>query len=245
MKLKGKVAIVTGAGQGIGEAIAVAFAQEGTNILVADLNYANAQRVAGQLQTEYNVKAEAVHVDVSDNASVVAMVAAAQEKLGPVDILVNNAGIVQAKTPFEDITNQDWERLLGVNLQGTINCCQAVIPSFKARKYGKIINMSSLSGEAGGLAVAPTYAVSKAAIINLTKCLAKYLGPDQINVNAVAPGFIKTKMTEKFNYDPETVPLKRIGEPEEVADLVLFLASDRSKYITGATMDVNGGYYMK
>ena len=245
MKLQGKVAIVTGAGQGIGEAIAIAFAKEGTNVLVADLNYANAQRVAGQLQTEYNVKAEAVYVDVSDNASVVAMVAAAQEKLGPVDILVNNAGIAQAKTPFEDITKHDWERLLGVNLQGTINCCQAVIPSFKARKYGKIINMSSLSGEAGGLAVAPTYAVSKAAIINLTKCLAKYLGPDQINVNAVAPGFIKTKMTEKFNYDPETVPLKRIGEPEEVADLVLFLASDRSKYITGATMDVNGGYYMK
>ncbi len=245
MILRDKVAVVTGAGQGIGEAIAMAFAIAGASIVVADINFDNAKKVASQLATVHKIAAEAVKVDVSDNESVVKMIAFVQEKFGHIDILVNNAGIVQAATTFEDISDKDWDRVLGVNLRGTINCCKAVIPSFKERKYGKIINLASLAGEVGGIAVAPTYAVSKAAIICLTKSLAKYLGPYQVNVNAVAPGFIKTTMTADLNYNPDTVPMKRLGEAAEVADLILYLASDRSSYITGATMDVNGGVYMK
>ena len=245
MKLRDKVAIITGAGQGIGEAIAMAFAQAGASIAVADINFDNAKKVAAKAAELHKVAAEAVKVDVSDNASIVEMVALVQERLGNIDILVNNAGVVQAATPFEDITDQDWNRVLDVNLRGTINCCKAVIPGFKARRSGKIINLASLAGEVGGIAVAPTYAVSKAAIICLTKSLAKYLGPYQVNVNAVAPGFIKTTMTAALNYNPDTVPMKRLGEAAEVADLILYLASERSSYITGATMDVNGGVYMK
>lgn len=245
MKLQDKVAVITGAGQGIGEAIAMAFAEAGASIAVADIHLDNAKKVASQAEKLYKIHAEPVKVDVSNNASVVGMVAAIEEKLGNIDILVNNAGIVQAATPFEEISDQDWDRVLGVNLKGTIHCCKAVIPGFKARRSGKIINLASLAGEVGGIAVAPTYAVSKAAIICLTKSLAKYLGPYQVNVNAVAPGFIKTTMTADLNYNPDTVPMKRLGEAAEVADLILYLASERSSYITGATMDVNGGVYMK
>lgn len=245
MNLKDKVSVVTGAGQGIGEAISINFAQAGASVIVADLNYDNAQKVANHLAATYQVGTMPVKVDVSDNQSVTAMFTAVHEKFGKVDILVNNAGIVQATTTFEDITEKDWEQVLNVNLKGTINCCKAVIPSFKDRKCGKIINLASLAGEVGGIAVAPTYAVSKAAVICLTKSLAKELGPYNINVNAVAPGFIKTSMTADLHQNVATVPLGRMGEAEEVADLILFLASDRSRYITGATMDVNGGVYMK
>ena len=245
VNLKDKVAVVTGAGQGIGEAVAIGFAQAGASLIVADLNYDNAQKVANHISATYKVGALPIKLDVSDNESVTAMFTAVQVRFGKVDILVNNAGIVQAALPFEDITEKDWEQVLNVNLKGTINCCKAVIPSFKERKCGKIINLASLAGEVGGIAVAPTYAVSKAAVICLTKSLAKYLGPYSVNVNAVAPGFIKTSMTADLHQNVETVPLGRMGEAEEVADLILFLASDRSRYITGATMDVNGGVFMK
>lgn len=245
MNLNGKVAVITGAGQGIGEAVAHTFAQVGASVVVADLNYDNAQKVARHLTATYKTDAMAATVDVSDSVSVKAMFTEAFGRFGSIDILVNNAGIVQAAMPFEEISDGDWERVLNVNLRGTINCCRVVIPSFKQRRYGKIINLASLAGELGGIAVAPTYAVSKAAVICLTKSLAKYLGPYQVNVNAVAPGFIKTPMTTDLHYNLETVPLRRMGEAAEVADLILFLASDRSSYITGATMDVNGGVSMK
>jgi 3-oxoacyl-[acyl-carrier protein] reductase len=245
MILEKKVVVITGAGQGIGEAVANAFAQVKAVVVVADLNYDNAQKVAGYLAAAYKGEAMAAKVDVSDNESVVEMIANVMKKYGRIDILVNNAGIVQAATPFEDLTDSDWDKVLNVNLKGTINCCRAVIPAFKQRKQGKIINVASLAGEIGGIAVASTYAVSKAAVICLTKSLAKYLGPYNVTVNAVAPGFIETAMTAELHYNLDTVPLRRMGTPEEVADLILFLASDRSRYITGATVDVNGGVYMK
>ncbi len=245
MNLTGKVAVITGAGQGIGEAVANAFAKVGATVVVADLNYENAQKVARHLIATFKIEALAAKVDVSDNESVKAMFTDVFAKFVNIDILVNNAGIIQAATPFEEITDKDWDRVLNVNLRGTINCCRAVIPSFKQRGYGKIVNLASLAGELGGIAVAPTYAVSKAAVICLTKSLAKYLGPYKVNVNAVAPGFITTPMTTDYHYNLSTVPLGRMGEAAEVADLILFLASDRSSYITGATMDVNGGVSMK
>jgi 3-oxoacyl-[acyl-carrier protein] reductase len=245
MNLTGKVAVITGAGQGIGEAVANAFAQVGASVVVADLNYESAQKVARHLAATHKIDAIAAKVDVSDSVNVKAMFADVFAKFGNVDILVNNAGIIQAAMPFEEIPDKDWDRVLSVNLRGVINCCREVIPSFKQRKYGKIINLASLAGEIGGIAVAPTYAVSKAAVICLTKSLAKYLGPYQVNVNAVAPGFISTPMTTDYHYNLGTVPLRRMGEAAEVADLILFLASDRASYITGATMDVNGGVGMK
>jgi 3-oxoacyl-[acyl-carrier protein] reductase len=247
MDLKDKVAVITGAGQGIGKATAIALAQAGASVIVADINYDQVQVVADQLTVTYNSNVMASRVDVSNNTNVVEMFGAIYARYGKIDILVNNAGIAQSATPFEQITDEDWDRVLNVNLKGMINCCRAVIPYFKQQKYGKIINMASLAGEVGGIAVAPTYSVSKAAVICLTKCLAKYLGPYQVTVNSVSPGYIKTPMTADLGHESriDTVPLKRLGEAEEVADAIVFLASDRSRYITGDTLDVNGGVYMK
>jgi 3-oxoacyl-[acyl-carrier protein] reductase len=244
MNLKSKIALITGAGQGIGKATAEAFARAGATVVVADINLAQAQVVADQLINAYKIDAWALRVDVSDEASVKDMMGRIQKKYARLDILVNNAGICQAAVPFEELPQADWDRMFGVNLGGPVNCVKAAIPMFKAQQYGKIINLSSLAAEIGGIAVAANYSASKAAIMCLTKSLAKYLGPYQINVNAVAPGLIKTAMTADLNQDPSIVPLKRLGEPEEVADVILFLASDRSRYITGATLDVNGGIFM-
>lgn len=247
MDLKDKVAVITGAGQGIGKATAIALAQVGASVIVADINYDQVQVVADQLTVTYKSNVMASRVDVSNNTNVVEMFGAIYARYGKIDILVNNAGIAQSATPFEQITDEDWDRVLNVNLKGMINCCRAVIPYFKQQKYGKIINMASLAGEVGGIAVAPTYSVSKAAVICLTKCLAKYLGPYQVTVNSVSPGYIKTPMTADLGHESriDTVALKRLGEAEEVADAIVFLASDRSRYITGDTLDVNGGVYMK
>ena len=244
MNLKTKIALITGAGQGIGKATAEAFAKAGATVVVADINLAQAQAVADQLKQSWQVDAWALRVDVSDEASVDEMMEQIQKKYARLDILVNNAGICQAAVPFEELPQSDWDKMFGVNFKGPVNCIKAAIPMFKAQRYGKIINLSSLAAEVGGITVAANYSTSKAAIICLTKSVAKYLGPYQINVNAVAPGLIKTAMTVELNQDPAMVPLKRLGEPEEVADVILFLASDRSRYITGSTLDVNGGIFM-
>jgi len=161
-----------------------------------------------------------------------------------IDILINNAGICQVGN-VEQLAWSDWERMLGINVGGNVKCIKAVLPNMKARKYGKIVCLSSLAGEIGGIATGPNYAASKAAVACITKSLAKYCAPYNINVNAVSPGFIATDMTAELNQDASAVPLGRKGTPEEVADAILFLASERSRYITGTTLDVNGGLYMK
>lgn len=245
MNLKSKIALITGAGQGIGKATAEAFARAGATVFVADLNLEQARIVAEELITNHKIEAWALQVDVANEASVIDMVGQVQKKYNRLDILVNNAGIFQIAVPFEEMPQADWDKMFGVNLAGTVNCVKAAIPMFKAQRYGKIINLSSLAAEVGGIAAGANYSASKAAIICLTKSLAKYLGSYQINVNAVAPGLIKTAMTADLNQDPSMVPLKRLGEAEEVADVILFLASDRSRYITGSTLDVNGGIFMK
>ena len=244
MNLKGKIALITGAGQGIGKATAEAFAQAGATVVVADLNFAQAEAVAEMLKKSWQIEALALQVDVSDEAGVNKMMGQIQEKYARLDILVNNAGIFQLAVPFEEMPQADWDKMFGVNLGGAVHCIKAAIPMFKAQRYGKIINLSSLAAEVGGIAAGANYSTSKAAVICLTKTVAKYLGPYQINVNTVAPGFIKTEMTAGFKQDPAMAPLKRLGEAEEVADVILFLASDRSRYITGSTLDVNGGIFM-
>jgi 3-oxoacyl-[acyl-carrier protein] reductase len=244
MNLKTKIALITGAGQGIGKATAEAFARAGATVIVADIHLEQVRMVAEELTANHKVEAWPLQVDVSNESNVITMMEWIRKKYGRLDILVNNAGIFQAAVPFEEMPQSDWDRMFGVNLGGSVNCVKAAIPMFKAQQYGKIINLSSLAAEVGGIAAGANYSTSKAAIICLTKSLAKYLGPYQINVNAVAPGLIKTAMTAGLNQDPSMVPLKRLGEAEEVADVILFLASDRSRYITGSTLDVNGGIFM-
>jgi 3-oxoacyl-[acyl-carrier protein] reductase len=245
MMLKGKVAIITGGTQGIGKATATAFAREGAAVVIVARNYEKTVEVAGQLSKKYKTDCIGIKTDVSDEESVNNMVKQVLKKYSTVDILVNNAGICKEAMPFENLPIGEWHKMININLLGPVNCTKAIIPIMKKNKSGKIINLSSLAGEVGGITVSPNYSATKAAVSCLTKSLAKYLGPYNINVNAVAPGFIKTAMTANLNQDPEMVPLKRAGEPEEVADVILFLASDMSRYITGATIDVNGGIFMK
>ena len=163
---------------------------------------------------------------------------------GPIDILVNNAGICHLTQSFTELSDQAWQETLAVNLYGSIHLLRGAIPLLQ-KTGGKIVNIASLAGEVGGIATAADYVASKAAIIGLTKSLARELGPDGINVNAVAPGFVRTQMTEKMKINLDSIPLRRIAEPEDIASAVLFLASEESRCITGATLDVNGGLYLK
>lgn len=241
-----KVAIITGAGQGIGKACAEKIANKGNNIVIADLNFELAQKTADEIAQKYNVETLAVKVDVSDNNSVLEMVLKTVERFGTVDILINNAGICKNIKPFEEVDDDEWDLILGINLRGSINCSRAVIPIMKEKGYGRIVNMSSMAGELGGIAVSPAYSVSKAGIICLTKSLAKYLGPfGDITVNAIAPGLIATEMQSKLSNDVSAVPLRRYGKPEEVGDVAAWLASDESSYVSGMTIDVNGAQYLR
>jgi len=241
MILKDKVAIITGGGGGIGRATALALSKEGARVTIADIDLAKAKAVAAEIK-EKGREAIAVKVDVTDTEDITRMVEVTQGAFGRIDILVNGAGICQIK-PLNELSEDDWDKMYSVNLRGTFFCSQAVLEVMKKQKSGKIINIASLGGEVGGIKVGANYAATKAGVICLTKSLAKYAAP-YINVNAISPGFIDTEMTKDFGYDPNDVLLKRIGTPEEVADVILFLASDSSRYITGANIDVNGGVYM-
>lgn len=241
-----KVAIVTGAGQGIGKACAEKLAQNGMNVVVADLNIDLAEKTAKEVSEKYNVETMAFKINVADEEKAKEMVKATVDKFGTVDVLVNNAGICKTIKPFEEVGKEEWDLVLGVNLMGPVNCSKAVIPIFKEKKYGRIINMASMAGQLGGLSVSPTYSVSKAGLICLTKSISKYLGPlGNITVNALAPGLIATDMQAKMQNDVSAVPLRRMGTAEEVADVVAYLAGDESSYITGMTIDVNGGLYLR
>lgn len=245
MSFKDKTVLITGSAQGIGKSIAEKFASNNANIVIGDINHENAKKTSQEISTRYNVNSIAKQMDVSDSTSIEEAIADIIKKYSKIDILINNAGICRPFKPFEDIEEEEWNQVLKVNLVGTINCVKAVIPMMKERKSGKIVNIASSAGETGGISVSPSYAVSKAAIMCLTKSLAKYLGEYNINVNAVAPGIIETAMTSDLEYNLEAIPLKRFGKPGHVADTVLFLASNTSEYITGTTVDVNGGIYMK
>ena len=241
-----KVAIVTGAGQGIGKACAEKLAQNGMNVVVADLNIELAEKTAKEVSEKYNVETMAFKINVADEEKAKEMVKATVDKFGTVDVLVNNAGICKTIKPFEEVGKEEWDLVLGVNLMGPVNCSKAVIPIFKEKKYGRIINMASMAGQLGGLSVSPTYSVSKAGLICLTKSISKYLGPlGNITVNALAPGLIATDMQATMQNDVSAVPLRRMGTAEEVADVVAYLAGDESSYITGMTIDVNGGLYLR
>ena len=247
MRCEGKVAVVTGGGSGIGRAIAIALAKEGAEVVVCDMN----EKRATQTKTEIKAlghPAMALVVDVSVGADVKPAIKKVLDTRGRIDILVNNAGICHV-TPIAEITETDWDRVMAVNLKGTFLCSQAVMGIMKHRKSGKIINLGSVAGKVGGIAVGAHYSASKAAIMCFTKSLARELAPFGVNVNAIAPGVIETDMTSNITGGDwssyiSTIPLGRIGTVEDVARVAVFLASDESSYLTGEIIDVNGGQLM-
>lgn len=247
MKLKGEVAIVTGGGAGIGRAIALAMAQEGAHIAVWDVNEPQAEEVAAMIR-QRGQKSISFRVDVSIAQEVHAAVQKVWKELGRIDILVNNAGICQV-TPVDQIEEKDWDRMFAVNVKGVFLCSQAVMKIMMKQKSGKIINLGSVAGKLGGIASGAHYAASKAAVMCLTKSLARFLGPHGVRVNALAPGVIETDMTRMITGGDwrnflATIPLARIGDVKEVAKVAVFLASDDSSYLTGEIIDINGGQLM-
>lgn len=244
MRLQGKVAIITGAGQGIGLGIARAFAREGARIALWDFNpVALEKALAETLQS--GAEAVACLLDVSCKKQVDNAVEKVKEQWGAVDILVNNAGIYEV-LPVEEISEGQWDRVLAVNLKGAFLCCQAAIPHLKSQGGGRIINMASSAGKVGGSAAGVHYSVSKAGVICLSKQLARELGPYNITVNAVAPGRVDTPIIRIVSHEENEAfrlrtPLGRLGTPEDIANAVVFLASQEASFITGEILDVNGG----
>jgi len=243
MRLKGKKAIVTGAGQGIGRSIALKMAQEGGDVVIAEMIQETGAQTAREIEARGG-KAMFVALDVAKQRSVQNMVSQVLSIWKRIDILVNNAGFDRGAT-LQKVKEEDWEAVLGVHLKGTLNCIQAVAPHMIENRYGKIINISSIYGKSGGIA-AISYSAAKAGIVGLTKSVARELGRYQINVNVVLPGLILTptiaKMAEKYkNMIIDHTPLGRIGQPEEIANVVAFLASDEASFMTGATVEVSGG----
>lgn len=246
MDVTDKVAVITGGAQGIGKSIALLLAKNGANIAIADINSAQAEVTAKEIEA-LGKKAIAIEADISQLAEAEKMIKASVEAFGTVDILVNNAGITRDNL-FLKMKEAEWDAVMAINLKSVFNCSKAVIRTMTKQRSGKIINIASVVGQMGNVGQA-NYAASKAGIIALTKTLAQEFGARSINVNAVAPGFIETEMTQSL---PEKVregflnriPFGRMGTPEEIADAVLFLASDASRYITGQVINVNGGIYM-
>ena len=247
MNLVNKVAIVTGAGRGIGTAIALSLAREGAIVVVNDVDIKTAKEVVKKIES-LGHQAVAIQVDVSDSKEVNRMVQIVLRKFKKVDILINNAGIIR-RGSIEDLVEDDWDRVIDVNLKGAFNCAKAVVGIMKKQRYGKIVNISSIAGKIGDLASAPCYGASKAGMACLAKSLARELAPYGVNVNVIAPHAIETDMSKEWSEEKRKriiadIPLGRLGEPEDVAEAALFLVSDKAKFITGEVLDVNGGCLM-
>ncbi len=246
-RLEGKTALVTGSTRGIGFEIAAAFAAEGASVVVADLAQQNPAAAAAEIAAKTGASAIGVALDVSKEADCELAIAETVKAFGKIDILVNNAGITKDSLVLR-MKEADFDAVISVNLKGAFLMAKAASkPMLKART-GRIINISSVVGQSGQ-AGQSNYSASKAGLIGLTKSLAREFAPRQVLVNAVAPGFIRTRMTEGLKDEArakvsEMIPLGRIGEPEDVAKAVLFLACGDSSYITGQVLAVNGGLYM-
>ncbi len=243
MKLEGKTALITGASGGIGRAIAKEFLKNGASVMICDLSSEKLKNTCKELSELGLIEANVANI--TDKEDIKKMIEACIEKFGTIDILVNNAGITD-DAQFYKMTEEQFDNVINVNLRGNYNMTKAVLPYMIEKQYGKIINLSSVSAFNGNFGQA-NYAASKAAIIGMTRVQAKELGKYGITVNAIAPGSI---MTDMYSAVPEDVkkqklakiPLRRYGEPEEVAKLALFLASNDSSYITGQTIVIDGGF---
>lgn len=245
-RFSGQVAIVTGAGRGMGKATALTLARDGAAVVVNDVRRELAEAVAEEIKAAGGRALDFV-ADVSNEAEVQAMVVAAVEQLGSVDILVNNAGILRSTTPLEDIPLQEWELMMTINVTGVFLCTKAVLPIMKAKRSGKIVNVSSSAGRSTSTFGGAHYTTSKAAVLGLSRHTAREAAPYNINVNAVAPGSMDTEMVrelatpEHMQSESQKIPLRRLGTAQDEANLVAFLCSEESSYITGATIDINGG----
>jgi len=242
--LKDKIALITGAAKGIGASTAHAFASNGAKgIMIVDLDIATAKRTAAEISEKTGCRVIAEKANVSNEEDVKKVFESVKNEFGILDILVNGAGICNLND-LDDISMRSWDLTLDVNLKGTFLFCREALNFMKKNRYGRIINIASQAGKVGGIKVGADYSASKAGIICLTKTIAKKAAEYNITANSVAPGLIATEMTKTFGYDAETIPLKRVGTSEEVADGIVFLASDLSRYITGACLDINGGLTM-
>jgi len=248
MRLKDKVAVVTGGAQGIGRAVALGMGREGAKVVVADLQAETAQGTVNELQAG-SAEALAAEVDVADEASVKRLAQGVFDRLGRVDILVNGAGIYYPKASVVELSEQDWDRTLNINLGGNFFCCREFVPGMRAQKSGRIISLASGIAHYGMKQFAH-YAASKAAVIGFVKSLARELAADAITVNAVCPGSTNTSMPRQHRSEEEVMarlrstPLPHVLEPEDIAGPILFLASDAAAYITGQCYNINCGSYM-
>ncbi len=247
MNFSGKVAVITGGRRGIGRAIAELFASHGADVVIADRSQEESRQTAEEIAAQCGCRFMAFGVDVSNLQSAQAMIERTVAELGRVDILVNNAGVTR-DTLIMRMEEADWDTVIDINLKGAWNCCKAVARPMMKQRYGRIVNIASVSGLAGQ-AGQTNYSASKAGLIGLTKALAREVASRNITVNAVAPGFIPTALTNDLPTDlkdsmMKLIPLGRWGKPEEVAAAVGFLASDEAAYITGQVLSVDGGMMM-
>jgi len=247
-ELKGKVAIITGGGRGIGKGIAERLAEAGAEIIIADIDISKAKKTAEKLAKKEK-KSLAIQADISKERAVNFLIKKSLEKFGKVDILVNNAGIM-LRTRLQNISLEEWENTLKVNLTGPFLLIKALLPVMKKNGYGRIVNISSSAGRSVSTLGGAHYTASKAGLLGLTRATAKELASFGITVNSVCPGLIDTQMVRKTTTKAElkaflnSFPIRRLGLPEEIGDLVVFLCSDRASYITGASIDINGGDLM-
>ncbi|MCF7890584.1 SDR family oxidoreductase [Candidatus Bipolaricaulota bacterium] len=247
MTLEDKIALVTGSGRGIGKAIALRLAEDGADVVINDVDEDLAREIAREIDSR-GKNSLVSSADVSSQNQVREMFEEVKSRFGTLDVLVNNAGII-GRGSIEDHSHEDFDRVISVNLRGTYNCSKEAVPIFKDKNGGKIINISSIAGKVGDITSAPSYGPSKGGVNALTKSLARELAPHGGTVNAVAPHAIETEMSSEWSEKKRKrvtseIPLDRLGQPEEVAATVAFLASGEANFITGEIIDINGGYLM-
>ena len=244
-RLAGKVVLITGAAGGIGTAIARAVTAESATVVLCDINLEGARRLASELTGEGR-SAAAYALDISRPPETAAVIEEVVKRHQRIDVLVNNAAICP-RIPLEEVTEADFDRIVGINLKGTFFVSQAVSPVMSRQGSGRIVNISSVGARTGGVAASSVYAATKAGIIAITKSYARTLAPG-VTVNAIAPGVVDTDMmripSEQVAAIVDQIPLGRLADPEEIASVVVFLASEQASYFTGATLDVNGGWFM-